>query len=116
VEVVAREVPRVKPLSAMTLCFRPWSSICERTKVRVDEDDSKKDNARDLEADAGTEGRGQEVEHRAPEQNREVKSGEIVVQEKLTTHKEEWQVVQRPPNEEETAEGIVLDNFGYNGR
>jgi len=36
-----------------------------------------------------------------------------VVQEKLARHEEEREVVKRPADKEESAKGVVFDNFGY---
>jgi hypothetical protein len=46
------------------------------------------------------------------EQNCKVQHRERVVKEELAIHEEE--VMQTVPNEEETAEGIILDYLGYN--
>jgi hypothetical protein len=47
------------------------------------------------------------------EQNRKVQHREIVVKEELAIHEEEGEVMQAVPDEDETAEGMVLDYLGY---
>ena len=36
-----------------------------------------------------------------------------MMQEQLAAHQIEWEVVETPSDEEETAQGVVFDHFGY---
>lgn len=76
-----------------------------------DSDDS--EDTGNLQANAGAESRGGEVEDTAREKNCEVKSGEVVVKEQLAAHNEEREIVQAPSDEEEATEGVVFHDFSY---
>ena len=70
----------------------------------------------DLQPHARAQRRRDKVKYRARQQDSEIQRGEIMVQEKLSSHEEEWCIVQHPADEEESTEGVVFDHFGWIGK
>lgn len=68
------------------------------------------ENESDLKPELGLQGMSEEVEDGGKEEDGEVESGEVVMEEELALHDEEGEVVKRPAESEETAKSIVEDN------
>jgi len=68
-------------------------------------------NRRNLQPYTRSQGRRQQVKYSRTEEDSEVQSWEVVMEEKLATHEEEGEVVQKPAHEEKAAQSVIFDNF-----
>lgn len=107
-----REVPGLQPLGVVTFGLRPWIAIYKRTKIRIVPYGYDDQQSCDLKAYPGTKGGSNEIEHRTGQQDGEVERREVVMQEELPAHQVEREVVQAPADEEESAQGVVFNDFG----
>jgi len=74
--------------------------------------DQDENDTSDLDPSSRSKARGGEVEDSAKGEDRKPKRGEVVVQEELTLHEEEGEVVQRPSDDEERADFVVKGCLG----
>lgn len=70
---------------------------------------------RNLQAYPRTDRDCRKIKDRGPEKDGEVECREVVVQEELTSHEEEWRVVQCPSGKEKATKGVVLDDLAWRG-
>lgn len=82
--------------------------------IRPDRQDEH--HRRDLRSRPWPESRGDQVEYGAEGQHGEVQGGEVVMQEELTLHEEEGEVVERPANDQERADFVVICELGCEKR
>ena len=77
----------------MALVLRPGTTVGQRTKMLEVPDGEDNKYGCDLQAHARAQRRRDKVKDRARQQDSEIQRGKIMVQEKLTSHKEEWRIV-----------------------
>jgi hypothetical protein len=109
VEVVAVPVPSVKELHLLALVLSPLVTVAER-RIQAENDDAGCEE--DYQAGSANDGvlldaetshtSGGEVPDLTKGDDREEKSREVVVQEKLTLHEEEGEVVESPAQDRHT--------------
>ena len=87
------EVPRRQPLRLLTLTPRPLSTVCQGTQVDIVPNGNDDENSCDLQTNPRLQVGRDEIEDTAGKENSEIECGEVVVQEQLTTHEEEGEVV-----------------------
>ena len=105
-----REVPCLHPLRLVALRLRPREAVRDRAEVRVVPNGEDEEYSRNLQANARAKRCCKKVKDTAREKDGVVKSGEVVMQEQLAVHEEEWEVVQEPAQCEESADGVVLEH------
>ena len=93
-EIITREIPSLQPLGLLTLLPRPRVPIRQRTQVVEIPNGQNNEHSCNLQPDPRPHGRGEEIKHRTRQQDSKVECWEVVVQEKLTLHQEEGEVVQ----------------------
>jgi hypothetical protein len=102
-----REIPCPEPLGPFTLAPRPLARIGQRRKVAPAPDDQDQNDRSNLDTCSRSDSRGDEIKHRAKAQHRKPEGGEVMVQEELSLHEEEREVMEGPGNHEESANLVV---------
>lgn len=78
--------------------------------IRPDRQDEH--HSRNLRPCPWSQSRGDQVEYGTEGQHGEVQGGEVVMQEELSLHEEEGEVVQSPADDQERADFVVVREFG----
>lgn len=71
------------------------------------------DDCRHLNPELRSQGRSCQIKDAREEENGEVQSWEVVMQEELSLHDEEWDVVHDPAEEEEATKAVVELHGGW---
>lgn len=113
VEICTAEIPVLAPpLRTLALTPSPDSGIRQGTQVIPSSDSSQDEDGCDLKTDSRSKERSGEVERDGSQEEGEVEGWEVVVQEKLTLHDEEGEVVKEPAEGEESTDSVVEDDLG----
>lgn len=102
-----REIPRLQILARLALPLRPRLPIRQRTKVPKRVQHHQDEHHRDLHPPRRLEVLGEQVKDRAEAEDGKVEGGEVVVEEELTLHEVEGEVVECPGGDEEAADLVV---------
>jgi len=113
-EIGTTEIPIFTPfLCTLTLPSSPHTSVSQGTEVVPSSNCAENEDSRDLKANSRSKERSQEVERNGGEEKGEVEGGEVVVEEELSLHDEEGEVVEEPSDGEESTESIVENDLSW---
>lgn len=97
-----RKIPSLKQFGFRAFGLRPGASISKSAVMLEIPDRNDDENSGNLQSNAGPKGWCQQVKHGTREKDRKIESWEIMMQEKLTAHQEEWEIMKCPANKEES--------------
>lgn len=107
IEIRTGKVPSLQPLMLHTSIPCPRSSIRQWHEMHIVQHRNGQKPSNDLESIFGFQTPGENVKHRAEEENGEIESREIMMQEKLSGHQVEGEVMESPAHKEESTEFVV---------
>lgn len=109
---VPREIPSPQPLSILTGALSPLSSIRQTTPMIPTPKCKNQNRDSNVCPNFWPERRCGVVKDGAEKKNCKIECGEIVVQEELALHEVEWEVMECPTNDAESANVVIECELG----